>query len=418
MSAPRNAKTLLVLMAGAMIALNGCKLVEPLKPSARSGDPVIARADIVYSNAAINGYSPFIVHARNGDLIVCAGTRGDAMPVEKPQDVDMNFVRSSDLGKTWKLYMTSKSGDPLTGLAEQLFTLPGGRVLRYALEPVWSRMPDMSKPDYLVVCGGTKFNSYYSISEDNGFTFSARKPLTDPASNPVKRMDFAQGNIVALTNGDLLWSWGDRGNPPLNGFKRSTDGGLTWGAMVRAFQDPPPGFVKPLSFNETGVAVCKDGSIVAVARVDGAPGNDKRFWQIKSSDNGKTWSTPRPIEIQGGSPALYCTPKGQLWLAYRDAGFGPGLGLAVSDDKGEHWRFLYHLKDPQGDGYEKRFGHVRYTDEDRRQPWRPGEGMVGYPTFAKLSDNEVYVVFYTQNMRGTVCIPGTCIAGNLLRIPE
>jgi len=400
----------------AMLAVIACCAVGC--QSIKTRDPVIKRADIVY-DAGDNSVCPQVLLAADGDLIAGWGTRGDGMPGSATQ-----FARSKDLGKTWsKPYLTIKSDKPLTGTGIFLYNLPDGRILCYTQDLVWPSEPDgirekLGLDAYIEVAGGRKFYNYYSFSTDYGCTFSAEKPLTDPASNPVKPMDFVQGNIVALTNGDLLWSWGDWGNPPLNGFKRSTDGGLTWGAMVRAFQDPPPGFVKPLSFNETGVAVCKDGSIVAVARVDGAPGNDKRFWQIKSSDNGKTWSTPRPIEIQGGSPALYCTPKGQLWLAYRDAGFGPGLGLAVSDDKGEHWRFLYHLKDPQGDGYEKRFGHVRYTDEDRRQPWRPGEGMVGYPTFAKLSDNEVYVVFYTQNMRGTVCIPGTCIAGNLLRIPE
>ena len=69
----------------------------------------------------------------------------------------------------------------------------------------------------------------------------------------------------------------------------------------------------------------------------------------------------------GGSPALYCTPTGQLWLAYRDGGLGPGIGLAVSDDNGETWRFVYHLKEPKGN-HERLYGHIRYTDEDRKQP--------------------------------------------------
>ena len=238
-------------------------------------------------------------------------------------------------------------------------------------------------------------------------------------SDPVKRNDFSQGNIVELPNGDLLWPWGSWGSEPLNGFRRSVDAGNNWSPVERAWQDPPPGFDKPVSFNETAAAVCTDGTIIAIARVDGLPGNDKRFWQIKSFDNGKTWTVPGQIEISGGSPAMYCTPKGQLWLAYRDGGLGPGLGFAVSDDNGNNWRFLFHLKDPKGE-HERLYGQIRYTDEDRRKPWRPKEGIVGYPCFTKISDKEVYVVFHAHNNTEMAKLFPDIpfyIAGNLLRIP-
>ena len=68
---------------------------------------------------------------------------------------------------------------------------------------------------------------------------------------------------------------------------------------------------------------------------------------------------------------------------------------------------------------EKRFGHIRYTDEDRKQEWRPAEGIVGYPCFARLSDSSVYVVFHSQMMHKR--LPAgeqVYIVGNLLRIPK
>jgi hypothetical protein len=373
-------------------------------------DPVIERADIVYD--AGPALTPSLLFAANGDLIAYWATRGDGMPGQATQ-----FARSPDRGKTWSApYRTIKYDRPLTGSATSLYNLPDsngpGRMLCYTLELVWPGEPDQSKPNYLELAAGRKFDSYYSFSTDDGRTFSERKLLSDP----VRRDDFAQGGIVKLPNGDLLWPWGHWRSQPLNGFKRSTDNGLSWSPVVRAWQDPPPGLDKPLAFNETAVAVCKDGAIVAIARVDTL--RDKRFWQISSRDNGNTWTKPRPIEIAGGSPALYCTPQGQLWLAYRDAGVGPGLGLAVSDDDGATWRFLYHLKDPTGE-LDKRFGHVRYTDEDRKQEWRPAEGIVGYPCFAKLSDSSVYVVFHCQLMHKRV--PGgeqVFVVGNLLRIPK
>jgi hypothetical protein len=384
-----------------------CGIVEAQGPNPiQPKGPVIERADVVYD--AGPGLTPVVLLAANEDLIVHWATRGDGMPGQATQ-----FARSRDSGKTWsKPYMTIKCDKPLTGSGTTLYRLPNGQMLCYTVEVVWPAEPDQSKPNYLALAGGRHFANYYSFSADDGHTFSERKLLNDP----VSRNDFAQGSIVRLPNGDLIWPWGYWDSEPLNGFRRSTDGGLSWSPVVRAWQDPPPGHDKPVAFNETAAAVCKDGTIAAIARVDTI--RDKKFWQIKSSDNGKTWSAPRQIEIAGGSPAMYCTPKGQLWLAYRDAGVGPGLGLAVSDDNGEKWRFLYHLKDPKGE-HEKRFGHVRYTDEDRKKEWRPAEGVVGYPCFAKLSDSRVYVVFHTEAWRDVPKVGDPFyIAGNLLRISE
>jgi len=190
--------------------------------------------------------------------------------------------------------------------------------------------------------------------------------------------------------------------------------------VVRAWQDPPPSQEKRLVFNETATAVCRDGTIVAVARQDVLV--DKKLWLIKSQDNGSTWTVPRPIPLAGGSPAMYCTPAGQLWLTYRDAGVGPGVALAVSDDKGETWRHLYHLKEPKGE-HEKLYGKMRYTPDDRLKRWRPAEGIAGYPAFQKLSDTDVYVVFHVHNRAELLArFPEGAdpfyIAGNLLRIPK
>ncbi len=407
-----------VTLAVAVYFFTGCNSSGKQTNVIQSKDPVIKRADIVHD--AGPGLTPFVVRAVNGDLIAGLDTgRGDIMPGGTIQ-----LAKSSDSGKTWaKPYLELKSDKPLTGFGAYLYNLPDGnwtfgKMLLYTMEAVWQEEPDQSKPNWASLVGSRKFDSYYAFTEDDGQTFSEKILFSDP----VKRDDFAQGGIVELPNGDLIWPWGRWGSEPLNGFRRSTDGGRSWNPVVRAWQDPPAGHDKPLAFNETAAAVCKDGTIVAVARVDGAPDNDKRFWQITSSDNGQTWTKPRQIEIVGGSPAMYCTPNGQLWLAYRDGGVGPGLGLAASDDNGGTWRFLYHLKEPKGE-HEKLYGHIRYTDEDRKKPWRPAEGVVGYPCFAKLSDTEVYVVFHAHNRnelpkRFPKDASPFYIVGNLLEIPK
>jgi hypothetical protein len=390
----------------------GYGLSPELSVSTPSKDPIIERADVV----GWPGLCPStLLYTDAGELIVgWEAGKGDAQPGGA-----IHFAKSLDLGKTWTSpFLIIKSDNPLMGIGASLYRVPGDpkRMLLCTLEVLWQDVPDQSKPNWASLVGGRKFDTYYSFTTDQGQSSSEQKRLSDP----VERKDFPQGPILTLPNGDLLWPWGNWGDSPLNGFRRSTNGGLTWEPVIRAWQDPPPGHDRPLAFNETAAAVCKDGTIVAVARVDGAPGNDKRFWQIKSHDNGLTWTPPRQIEIAGGSPALYCTPQGQLWLAYRDGGYGPGLGLAVSDDNGASWRFLYHLKEPKGE-HERLYGHIRYTDDDRKKPWRPAEGMVGYPCFTKISDTQVYVVYHAHN-RGELIKQSPdvpfYIAGNLLRIPE
>lgn len=381
-------------------------------------DPVIARSDIVYDKGP--ALCPNLTMAADGDLIVSWVTQGDGIPGQTTY-----LARSSDQGRTWSApYLVLKSDKPRCGLSFSLQRLPDshdhkGRLLGGEFELEW---PATGDPDptnmkqYLSLAAGRKFDYYYCFSDDNGYAFSPKQRLNDP----IKRNDFPQGNIVQLPSGDLLWPWGYWGSEPLNGFRRSTDGGLTWQPVKRSWQDPPPGHDKPLAFNETAVTLARDGSIIAIARVDSLVA--KKFWMIRSRDNGHTWTTPRQIEIAGGSPALYSTDHGQLWLAYRDGGLGPGLGLAVSDDNGETWRFLYHLKEPKGE-HEKLYGHICYSDEDRKKAWRPGEGVVGYPCFWRLSPREVYVVFHAHNRselpkRFPKGADPFYVVGNLLKIPE
>ena len=374
-------------------------------------DPIVERADVVSDEGP--GTIPSIGRAPNGDLIVAFNTRGDVLP-----GAVIKFVRSKNEGRTWSSpYFEIRPGADNVGAsinASSILSIKHegkstGLMAAFPLFGTWKR-PVIEKN-----FGSRSFDFYLYLSTDNGLTFQREYQLNDA----TKRHDFAQGNVLALPGGDLIMPWGHWGDTPLNGFRRSGDGGLTWAPVKRAWQDPPPGHDKPLAFNETAVILCKDGSILAIARVDTLL--DKKFWMIRSRDNGHSWTTPRQIAIAGGSPALYCTPRGQLWLAYRDGGFGPGLGLAVSDDHGEHWRFLYHLEDATGE-HQQMYAHMRYSDEDRSKPWRPKEGIVGYPWFVRLSDSRVYVVFHSHNEElkkkfGAGADP-YYIVGNVLTIPD
>ena len=98
------------LLAGELMPV----LADEPDPRTKPHDPVVARADIVYSHPTIESLPPSVVRAVNGDLVVSVATRGDGMP---SQSVAMSFVRSPDGWKTWSQpYMTGRTDKPLTGL--------------------------------------------------------------------------------------------------------------------------------------------------------------------------------------------------------------------------------------------------------------------------------------------------------------
>lgn len=153
----------------------------------KSHDPVIVRADIIYSDPKTESLTPSIVRAGNGDLVVSIATRGDGMP---SQSVAMAYIRSSDQGKTWSApYMTSRTDKPLTGLGESLQQLPGGRLLRYSLELVWPAQPDQARADYLALAGGRKFDSYFSIDPRGSEGGPARQDQLGPPRRGRSRLD-------------------------------------------------------------------------------------------------------------------------------------------------------------------------------------------------------------------------------------
>jgi len=351
--------------------------------AAGRADPTITRADIVYQGGPATVAS--VGRTPSGALLVAYNTRGDLLP-----RAEVRFVRSNDGGLHWRSQrfriVTGRDDMGVNITATSLWTVPGtNKMVMFPLLATWA------KPVNETSFGTRKLSAHVWRSDDDGRTFS---PLTTEGRASTEA-GFFQGNVVDLGDGVALAPWGNWGGSPRHGFRRSEDGGESWGPFLHSWQDPPPGQEKALAFNETAVALCPNGAIVAIARVDTLV--DKRFWLITSNDRAATFSAPKQIEPAGGSPALLCRPNGQLWLAYRDAGLGPGVGLSVSDDQGETWRFVTHLREPTGE-HERIFGSVRYTDEDRAERWRPHEGIAGYPFFQPLDDARVYVVFHARRV--------------------
>jgi hypothetical protein len=172
---------------------------------------------------------------------------------------------------------------------------------------------DSSGNLHLVWQDNTPGNSevYYKQSTDGGATWIATKRLTWTTGGSEAPV------IGADSTGNLHVAWFDDtpGNTEIY-HKRSTDGGVTWGANKR------------LTYNSVGshspdIAVDSSGRVHLVW-VDFTPGNPDIYYK-KSVDGGATWTaSARLTQTTGFSevPALGVDTSGNLHLVWQDNTIG------------------------------------------------------------------------------------------------
>jgi len=146
------------------------------------------------------------------------------------------------------------------------------------------------------------------------------------------------GKIVGLPDGTLLlpiydWPREDEegGHIFASNILRSRDGGLTWG-------DPT---VLAEKFNETGIVLKPDGTLVAALRT-GFPGVPDHVWLTTSDDAGNTWSEPWQVTEHNEHPAdLTLLSDGSVLIVYgrRHEPFGVRGKILRSDGCSEELVF-------------------------------------------------------------------------------
>ena len=98
-----------------------------------------------------------------------------------------------------------------------------------------------------------------------------------------------------------------------------------------------------LGFGDMDIVRLDDRRFLAVARVFG--GHPSVF--ARSTDEGRTWSEPRPTDFAGANVKLHRLRSGAVLCAYRDEGGNrSGVACSVSEDAGESWRRLGWLAAP------------------------------------------------------------------------
>ena len=217
---------------------------------------------------------------------------------------------------------------------------------------------------------------YYQRSTDGGLSWQSPMRLTLPDASAMRPAVAASGRDVHVTwfdrrDSTQQWDWEVY-------YKRSTDGGATWGPDVRMTHTPTHTRHPQILATGQGVVCCiwEDGQVFDGATWSGDPA----LYAAVSTDRGKTWKTPRRITSINAPRGWATHAKSysfgrRIYLAWTDAPEGPGRPRAAcymtSADGGLTW------EDPQ-----------RLTNASDGEWWAAGVAGTGSYAVAVISQSD------------------------------
>ncbi len=184
---------------------------------------------------------------------------------------------------------------------------------------------------------GTYMTIGYASSTVPPLAWQAAKRLTNNAG-------FSAHPSVAVSGNNVYVVWDDDtygANKEIL-FKRSTDGGATWGVIQRLT-------------NNAGVSqhpsVATSGSNVYIIWQDDSPGNNEIFFK-RSTTNGTGWEAARRLTTNAGSSELptIAASGDSIYVAWMDDTYGGNLEILFkrSTDNGTTWEAVQRLTSNAG----------------------------------------------------------------------
>lgn len=253
-----------------------------------------------------------------------AGYGHVSTPNEKlPKGGRIAAVYSSDEGATWSKPHVVYDG-PLDDRDSSVTQLSDGR-----LACTFFTYPDAT--------------AWVTYSKNAGETWSELQKIVAPyaTSSPIREL--RSGRLIA---------------PHYRSISFSDDRGATWN--FRLIDGPER------RLTEADVIQLKDDSLLALHRGDGKV----PMHEIRSTDQGATWSEPKPLAIFGHCPYLYRAAEQTIVLSYREV---------LPDD-----RYATTMRISRDDG--RSWG----------DPIRIDDLLGAYPSMVRLKDGSTLVVYYEE----------------------
>lgn len=330
----------LAALAALCAAATACADIIPDTPSSTPAEPV--RTPVFEMNTEGSRFYriPALAVAPDGSLVALADKRGDHLG-DLPNSISVVARRSTDNGLTWGPMITIAAADPsrgitygdpavvvdpATGTIMALFTGDQG---------FWTSTPD--NPAHF----------YYSLSKDNGLTWSEPQSFTRQVMRPDWHGQFiASGGAARLSDGRIMAVANVHRSqvPGRDTYEYAIwtdDLGRTW--HVSDSTATPAG-----NGNESKIYEKADGSLIMSIRARG-----NRLYS-RSTDGGVTWSAAEPNLMLpdpdcNGDILLYPDSIGGRRVTLHSLPGSPRIRenatIYASFDDGETWpvhRMLYN----------------------------------------------------------------------------
>ncbi|HNO77471.1 MAG TPA: sialidase family protein [Phycisphaerae bacterium] len=266
------------------------------------------------------------------DIDIAEGTSEDCNNNSVPDECDLGL--DSVVNRTTPMALnTNADTDTGNDYEPKLATDGAGNWMA-----VWSSADDLGGTI------GTDSDILYTRSIDNGTTWSAPAPLNSRADVDITD-DF---DVQVTTDGAGNWIAVWEASDPMDGtigfdfdilYSRSTDAGLTWTAQAplnsSAFADSGHDYNPQLTTDGAGLWIALWGSS---ENLGGTIGFDDDILYARSTDDGATWSTPSPLNINAdtdleddGNVQLATDGAGN-WIAVWDSEDDLGGSTGVDRD--------------------------------------------------------------------------------------
>lgn len=190
---------------------------------------------------------------------------------------------------------------------------------------------------YKVGPGPASWWGLFSISADNGWTWSAAKRLPEGILGPIKN------HPVEIEDGVILCGSSTEDKGWRVHFERTSDEGLTWTRTAAINDGRAFGLIQPALFPVHSTS--GGASVIALMR-----STVGRVYASRSADGGLGWSAPGPLDLPNPNSGLdgLTLRDGRFLLVYNPSGSDrSSLAIAVSHD-GRAWRPVLDLESEAG----------------------------------------------------------------------
>lgn len=305
-----------------------------------------------FSNASYTSYNNAWNVASSGNVVHTVWWDNRLDPI----NYEIYYKRSTDAGLTWgaDIRLTNSAGNSHN---------PSVTVSGSIVHVAWQDGRDGN------------FEIYYKRSTDGGISWGVDTRLTDAIYD-------SWHPSVAVSGSDLHITWQDRrdaGNDEIY-YKRSTDGGISWGSDVRLTDNPSVAAIPSITVS---------GLIVHVAWDDTRNGFAEIYYK-RSTDGGVSWgSDVRLTNIAASSIYASIAVSGNYvhvtWQDRRNAG---------------QWEIYYRSSHDGGLTWEP---EIRLTN-DIAHSWYPSVAVSGSAVHIVWQDrrNPVDDIYYKRSTDGGV----------------